>query len=102
MHYRAPNSAGSYAWFLLDDPAESSLPFPDVASVTGAIAKAAASGYLCDPRTAVQAYASRRGIALVPDEAAPLLHVSDGTVTAELDQAGRISRLSGSAGPGPR
>ncbi len=97
-YYRAPTGEGSFAWFLLDNPNEFSLPPASAVPTAAAITQAVASGYLRDARTAVEAYAERRdGVEISDDGDALLVSANDGELRLEFDAEGRLSRLAGTA-----
>ena len=54
-----------------------------------------------DHRAAVESYATARGIPMTATAAGIELTLPSGGLTVELDDQGRMTRLTGSAGPHP-
>lgn len=99
LYYRAPTGNGSFAWFLLDNADEFTPAAPTQMSAIRAITAAASGGYLTDARAALAGYAQRRdGVSLREDGAAVILTVTDGDVRIEVDDLGRIARVTGTLG----
>lgn len=97
-YYRAPTGDDSYAWFLLDNSEEFSLPDASAVTTAAAISQAVSSGYVTRPRTALQGYVDRRpGVELSDDGDAVLVSANDGELRVEFDARGRVSRITGTA-----
>lgn len=102
LYYRAPTGNGSFAWFLLSNPAEFRLPPATVLSTISALTEALQSGYVSDGIGALVGYADKReGVSLEGGEGTAVLHTPDGDVNLELDASGRITRISGTADARP-
>lgn len=98
--YRGPSGPNSYAWFLLSNPAEFSLPEASVLTTVSALTEALQSGYVSDAGMALEGYASKReGVTLDIDDTQAVLHTPGGDVNVDLDDQGRIARIHGTAGP---
>lgn len=99
-HYRAPTGPGSFAWFLVDNPAEFALDAPSPVTIASMTAELLGAGLITDPRRALADYAERRGgieYAEGEDGAVITLTMAAGSTTARLDEQGRIVELVASA-----
>ncbi|MBT0568666.1 DUF6882 domain-containing protein [Williamsia sp. CHRR-6] len=95
VYYRGPVGEETFAWFVLDNPAEFHLPAPTVRASGAALTAALSTGFVLDHRLAVEAYADRRvGVTARLTTTGIDLDTSDGTVVVEFDELGRIDRLS--------
>ena len=102
--YRGDTGPGSYAWFLLANPAEFSLPPATVLPTISAITTALGMGAIGYGARALEAYAARRdGVTLHadPNSEGLLLRTTDGDVVVEVDELGRIVRVQATAGAVP-
>ncbi len=95
VYYRGPVTNG-HSWFLLDNPAEFSLPTPTPKATTAAIMRALNTGDVTDHRLAVTSYAQRRqGISLVDSEPdRVVLRATGGYLGVRFDAIGRITEIT--------
>lgn len=98
--FRAPTGEGSVAPFLLRHP-DLELPPADFPRVPRVLTQGLSSARIGDHRAAVAAYAAARGIPMTTTPDGIELTLPSGGLTAELDAQGRMTRLTGSAGPQP-
>lgn len=59
-HYRGP-AGGTYMWFLLENPAEFSLPQPTPSTITRTLYEGLDGSWVVDQEAALADYATRRG-----------------------------------------
>lgn len=94
VYYRGPYGSG-HSWFLLDNPAEFSLPAPTRLTTTSALTRALHTGYVGDHRLAVTAYIKRRqGLSLQETADGTLVvRTTDGDVGIAFDAHDRIVEI---------
>lgn len=101
VFYRAPTGNGSYAWFLLSNSDEFSLPSPTPLVTIRALTDALSQGLLTNHKVAVQAYAAwRDGVELAGDGDVRVLRTPGGDVQITFDELGRITNIAGQQSPG--
>ena len=100
VYYRGPTGEGSYAWFLLHNPQEFSLPSATPLATATALTEALNRGLLTNHKVALEAYAARRaGIDMTMADDVATLETPAGTLTVTFDEFGRIGRISSTLSP---
>lgn len=98
--YSAPLDGGGRVYLLVDDPSLA-LPAPEVPRVITTLSLVHDGGWVQDWPTALERYASQRGVTHARDGDTIRLEGPElgGHVQVALDDLGRVAELSGSAGP---
>lgn len=94
--YSGQIGPGSRAYFLIDGP-ELALPAATLPRCVRTFGESLSTGMVHDHRRAVASYARLRSLPVTtsPDGSETRLQLSDGVLTVEFDDHGRINKMSG-------
>lgn len=96
-HYTADVGSGTVVAFLVEEP-RAALPAPSCVTASTVIGETLMGGAVRDQRRALTAYAELRGFGLEQNAAGYVLTATDGRLAVAIDDAGRITGLSGTSG----
>lgn len=98
--YSGAAGPGTQAYFLIDAP-PLALPAPSSPRFLRLVSEALSAGLVRDHRRALASYTRLRGLQTAATDGGATVHVRlpDGDAAVTFDHAGRITNLSGRAGP---